>query len=43
MCLCDMEKGIGIVLLSNCTYPGRKPDKEAINWVRKDIAEILLA
>ena len=43
MCLCDMEKGIGIVLLSNCTYPGRKPDKEAINGVRKDIAEILLA
>jgi CubicO group peptidase (beta-lactamase class C family) len=42
MCLCDMEKGIGIVLLSNYTYPRRKVDKEAINGVRKDFAEILL-
>lgn len=43
MCLCDMEKGFGIVLLSNYTYPGRKPDKETINEVRRDIADILFS
>jgi CubicO group peptidase (beta-lactamase class C family) len=43
MCLCDMEKNIGIVLLSNYTYPERKADKKTINRVRKDVADMLLA
>jgi CubicO group peptidase (beta-lactamase class C family) len=42
MCLCDLGQGTGIVLLSNCTYPRRKPDKELINSVRRDIADIIL-
>jgi CubicO group peptidase (beta-lactamase class C family) len=42
MCLCDMERKLGIVILSNSTYPRRKPDMEAINEVRRDIADIAL-
>ena len=41
VCLCDIEKGIGMVLLANCIYPWRKPDKESINAFRRDIADII--
>jgi CubicO group peptidase (beta-lactamase class C family) len=41
VCICDMEKGIAMALLSNCTYPKRREDKEAINGVRRDIADIV--
>lgn len=39
--LCDMEKGIGLVILSNRTYPHRPPDNSSINAFRKDIADIV--
>jgi len=38
---CDIQKGIGIVILSNYTYPKRKPDTEKLNKFRKDISEII--
>jgi CubicO group peptidase (beta-lactamase class C family) len=41
MCLCDMERQLGMVILSNSTYPRRKPDMEAINEVRRDLADIV--
>lgn len=41
--LCDVEKGIGLVILSNRTYPHRPPDNSAINAFRKDVADIVLA
>jgi len=37
----DAEKGIGLVILSNRTYPRRPPDNSAINIFRKDIADIV--
>lgn len=39
--LCDVGKGIGLVILSNRTYPHRPPDNSAINAFRKDIADIV--
>lgn len=39
--ICDPEKGIGLTILSNYTYPKRKPDSKLINEVRKDIADIV--
>ncbi len=41
MCLCDMKRGTGIVILSNSTYPKRRPDMEAINEVRRGLADIV--
>jgi hypothetical protein len=41
MCLCDMKREIGVVLLSNYTYPRRKPDREAINTIRRDLADMV--
>jgi len=40
-CVCDMEKGIGIVLLSNYTFPQRKSSRDPIDAVRRDIADIV--
>jgi CubicO group peptidase (beta-lactamase class C family) len=42
-CLCDPEKGLGLVLLSNCIYPARAPDREAINALRRDIADLVFS
>lgn len=42
LCVCDMEKGIAYVILSNRTYPKRSPDSQAINAFRKKIGEIVL-
>ena len=39
--LCDVERGIGLVILSNRTYPHRPRDNSAINAFRKDIADIV--
>ncbi len=36
---CDVERGIGLVILSNRTYPKRPPDGTAINMLRRDIAD----
>ena len=41
--LCDVHRKIGLVILSNRTYPKRPPDNAAINALRKDIADIVLA
>jgi CubicO group peptidase (beta-lactamase class C family) len=40
--LCDTERGIALVILSNRTYPKRPPDDAAINAFRRDIADILV-
>ena len=40
--ICDMEKGLGITILSNYTYPKRKPNSNLINKLRSDIADIIL-
>lgn len=37
----DLEKGIGLVILSNRTYPERPADSSAINSFRADIADIV--
>ena len=39
--LCDVERGIGFVILSNRTYPHRPPDTSAINAFRRDVADIV--
>ena len=39
--LCETEKGIGLVILSNRTHPHRPPDNSAINAFRKDVADIV--
>ncbi len=39
--LCDVEKGVGLVILSNRTYPSRPADNSAINKFRKNIADIV--
>lgn len=40
--LCDLERGIGLVILSNRTYPRRPADNSAINAFRKDVADLVL-
>jgi len=42
-CLCDLEQGTGIVLLSNYTFPTRKKDATAINAARADVADIVFS
>lgn len=42
LCVCDIGKGIGYVILSNRTFPVRPADSGAINGFRKKIGEILL-
>ncbi len=41
--MCDPDRGIGLVILSNYTYPKRKPDSSPINEFRRDIADIVFA
>jgi CubicO group peptidase (beta-lactamase class C family) len=43
LCVCDREKGVAYVILSNRIYPKRPPDSAAINAVRADIGEIVLS
>lgn len=40
--ICDVERGIGFVILSNRTYPKRPPDDSAIFQFRADIADSIL-
>ncbi|MDP3725152.1 MAG: serine hydrolase domain-containing protein [Nanoarchaeota archaeon] len=39
--MCDPDKGVGLVILSNYTYPKRKPDSSLINEFRRDVADIV--
>ncbi|MDP3965747.1 MAG: serine hydrolase, partial [bacterium] len=40
-CVCDMERGVAFVILSNCTYPARPADRSAVDAFRADIADIV--
>ncbi|MDO8522488.1 MAG: serine hydrolase domain-containing protein [bacterium] len=42
-CVCDIEKGVALVILSNRTYPARPKDRSTIDAFRADIADIILA
>jgi CubicO group peptidase (beta-lactamase class C family) len=42
LCVCDMEKEIAYVILSNRTYPKRPTDAMAINKFRAEIGDIIL-
>jgi CubicO group peptidase (beta-lactamase class C family) len=37
----DIERETGIVLLSNCTWPARKPNRDLINAVRGEVADLV--
>lgn len=39
--MCDIQKGSGVVILSNYTYPVRKPDFTPMNKLRSSIADIV--
>ncbi|MEK7479646.1 MAG: serine hydrolase domain-containing protein, partial [Patescibacteria group bacterium] len=39
--MCAPDRGIGLVILSNYTYPKRKPDSLSMNEFRRDIADIV--
>jgi CubicO group peptidase (beta-lactamase class C family) len=41
VCICDVPRQTAMVLLSNYTFPARKPDMQAIDSVRRDIADII--
>ena len=40
--VCDIERGVAFVILSNRTYPKRPPDGRAIDAFRHDIADVVL-
>ena len=42
LCVCDVDKGIAYVILSNRIFPQRPKDSSAINAFRASIGEILL-
>jgi CubicO group peptidase (beta-lactamase class C family) len=37
----DLKKGIGFTLLSNYTWPHRKEGKEQINYIRRQVADVV--
>lgn len=39
--IADLERGCGIVLLSNADYPHRPTTRDAINAVRRDVADLV--
>jgi len=41
VCVCDIQRQKAFALLSNYTFPHRKPDSKAMDCVRHDIADIL--
>jgi CubicO group peptidase (beta-lactamase class C family) len=43
VCMCDMQRRCALVILSNCTFPSRKPDTRAIDGVRRDIADMVFS
>lgn len=42
-CMCDTEKGVALVILSNRTYPVRPKDRSPIDAFRADIADLVLS
>jgi len=40
-CVCDVKREVALVILSNYTFPVRKPDATLINKFRSDIADII--
>ena len=40
--LCDTDRGVGLVILSNRTYPNRPQDNSAINAFRAAVADVVL-
>jgi len=38
--VCDVECGVGVVLLSNFTFPKRRSDRELLNEVRRDVVDM---
>jgi CubicO group peptidase (beta-lactamase class C family) len=43
VCMCDFAGGTALALLSNSTFPSRKPDTKALDEVRRDIADIVFS
>lgn len=43
VCMCDLAGGTALTLLSNSTFPARKPDTKALDEVRRDIADIVFS
>ena len=43
VCMCDIPKQTAMVFLSNYVFPARKPDMQAIDNVRRSIADIIFA
>lgn len=43
MAVCDRTKGLGIVMLSNRTYPHRPPSGDAIHQVRRSFCEAVFS
>lgn len=41
--LCDPVKGVGMVFLSNYTYPTRKQNGEVMNNIRRQVADIIFS
>jgi len=41
VCICDLSLNAGLVILSNYSFPRRKPGMELINNFRKEIADIV--
>ena len=41
VCICDLSLNIGLVILSNYSFPRRKPNMDAINFFRREIANIV--
>ena len=42
LCICDVERGVAYVILSNRIFPKRPADSGAINAFRKKVGEITL-
>lgn len=40
--VCDCDRGVGLVILSNRTYPTRPTDNEPINAFRRAVADLVL-
>ncbi len=41
--VCDYDRGVALVILSNRTYPHRPADSQAVNAFRRDIADLIAA
>jgi CubicO group peptidase (beta-lactamase class C family) len=43
VCMCDLAGGTALTLLSNSTFPSRKPHTKALDEVRREIADIVFS